>query len=191
MKKILMVLSVLIAIGTLTGCTDYAKEYDKNTLVIKGNGRIIEIAVEDFSESDVSEEDLSVYIMEQVDEYNSQYEKEMIKTEDLLTEDMENVKLVIEYKDIQNYNEFNMLESILADFSEVDEADLKGSFTSSEGKTVKVSKMENTKKAKVLILSEKTDVVVDGDILYHNKEVSVKEDVASTTGKGKAIIIFK
>ena len=40
-------------------------------------------------------------------------------------------------------------------------------------------------------MSEKTDVVVDGDILYYNKEVSVKDGVATTTGKNDAIIIFK
>ncbi len=191
MRKILLVLSVILILGTITGCADYAKDYDKNTLIIKGNGKIIEVAVEDFSDSDVSEEDLSVYVMEQVDEYNSQFEKEMIKTQDLLTEDMSNVKLVMQYNNIDNYNEFNMQESVLADFVEMDETDLKGSFASPDGKTVKYSKMENTKKAKVIILSEKTNVVVPGDVLYYNKEVSVKKGVASTTGKGKAIIIFK
>ena len=56
---------------------------------------------------------------------------------------------------------------------------------------MKVGKMEGVKKAKVLIISEKMDIVLDGTVLYYNKEVSVKDDVISTTGKGNAIVIFK
>lgn len=191
MKKILLVLSMVLVLGALTGCTDYAEEYDKNTLVVKGNGSLVEIAVEDFSESSVSPEGLSVYITEQIDEYNDAQDKEMVEEDALLTEDMGKVKLVLKYKDMESYNGFNLLDCTLADFLDVDEKDLKGTFTSSDGKSVKVGKMEGTKKSKVLILSEKTDVVVDGDVLYYNKEVSVKDGVISTTGKGNAIVIFK
>ncbi len=191
MRKIRLVLSMILVLGVLTGCTDYAEEYDKNTLVVKGNGSLVEVAVEDFSDTSVSVEDLSVYITEQIDGYNEKQDKDMVKKDTLLTEDMSKVKLVLEYKDIDSYNGFNLLECTLADFSDVDEKDLKGTFTSSDGKSVKVGKMEGTKGAKVLIMSEKTDLIVDGDILYYNKEVTVKNGVASTTGKGNAIVIFK
>lgn len=191
MKKILLVLSMVLVLGVLVGCTDYAEEYNKNTLVIKGNGSLVEVAVEDFSESSVSPEGLSVYITEQVDQYNDEQDQEMVERDTLLTEDMSKVKLVLKYKDMESYNGFNLLDCTLADFSDVDEKDLKGTFTSSDGKSVKVGKMEGTKKSKVLILSEKTDVVVDGEVLYYNKEVSVKDGVISTTGKGNAIVIFK
>ena len=173
------------------GCTDYAEEYDKNTLVVKGNGSLIEVAVEDFSESSVTPEGLSVYITEQIDEYNDAQGKDMVERDDLVTDDMSKVKLVLKYKDMDSYNGFNLLDCTLADFSDVDEKDLKGTFTSADGKSVKVGKMEGTKKAKVLIMTEKTDIILDGSILYYNKEVSVKDDVISTTGKGNASVIFK
>ena len=41
------------------------------------------------------------------------------------------------------------------------------------------------------MISEKTDVILPGDILYYNKEVSMKKGVASASGKGNAIIIYK
>ncbi len=191
MRKIWLVLSMILVLGVLTGCKNYAEEYDKNTLVVKGNGSLVEVAVEDFSDTSVSAEDLSVYITEQIDAYNEKQDKDMVKKDTLLTEDMSKVKLVLEYKDIDSYNGFNLLECTLADFSEMDEKDLKGTFTSADGKSVKVGKMEGTKGAMVLIMSEKTDLVVDGDILYYNKEVKVKNGVASTSGDENAIVIFK
>ena len=191
MKKILLVLSMVLVLGALMGCTDYAEEYDKNTLVVKGNGSLIEVAVEDFSESSVTSEGLSVYITEQIDEYNDAQGKDMVERDDLVTDDMSKVKLVLKYKDMDSYNGFNLLDCTLADFSDVDEKDLKGTFTSADGKSVKVGKMEGTKKAKVLIMSEKTNIILDGNVLYYNKEVSVKDGVVTTTGKGNAIVIFK
>ena len=191
MKKILLVLSMVLVLGALMGCTDYAEEYDKNTLVVKGNGSLIEVAVEDYSESSVTPEGLSVYITEQIDEYNDAQGKDMVERDDLVTDDMSKVKLVLKYKDMDSYNGFNLLDCTLADFSDVDEKDLKGTFTSADGKSVKVGKMEGTKKAKVLIMSEKTNIILDGNVLYYNKEVSVKDGVVTTTGKGNAIVIFK
>ena len=60
-----------------------------------------------------------------------------------------------------------------------------------DGKSAKVSDILATKKAKVLSVSEKTDVVVKGDILYYNNQVKVKDGIASTTGKENAIIVYK
>lgn len=191
MKKILLVLSMVLVLGTLTGCTDYAKKYDQNTLVVKSNGTLIEVAVEDFSESSVTPEGLSVYITEQIDQYNDTQDKDMVEKDNLITEDMSEVKLVLKYNNMESYNDFNLLHCTLDDFSDVDEKSLKGTFTSVDGKSVKVGKMEGVKKAKVLIISEKMDIVLDGTVLYYNKEVSVKDDVISTTGKGNAIVIFK
>lgn len=190
MKKMQMMLGLILVMAVLTGCSDYAKTYDKNTIVVNGNGSIVEIAVENFKDTSVTPENLEIYIMEQIESYNSGQEKDMVKSESLSVEDMSNVKLVLSYKDIETYNGFNLLECALDDFSEVGE-DLEGTFTSIDGESVKVSEMENTKKAQVLVMSEATDVVVKGDILYYNEEVSVKDDVATTTGEENAIIIFK
>ncbi|MBE5942871.1 MAG: hypothetical protein E7264_10085 [Lachnospiraceae bacterium] len=191
MKKITYILSVVFLLGLMTGCANYAEDYDRNTLIVKKNGSLIEVAVEDFSKTSVKADALSVYITEQIDNFNEKQDKKVVKNKDLLTEDMSKVKLVLEYKDIDGYNGFNLLECKLTDFADVDEKELKGTFTSADGKSVKVGKMEDTKGAKVLMISEKTDVILPGDILYYNKEVSMKKGVASASGKGNAIIIYK
>ena len=191
MKKITYILSMILLLGVMTGCSNYAEDYNKNTLIVKKNGSLIEVAVEDFSDTSVKADTLSVYITEQIDSYNEKQDKKVVKNIDLLTEDMSKVKLVLEYKDIDSYNGFNLLECKLADFADVDEKELKGTFISSDGKSVKAGKMEGTKGAKVLIISEKTDIILPGDVLYYNKEVSMKKGVVSASGKNNAIIIYK
>lgn len=191
MKKIQLIFVTVMAVFVLSGCTNYAKEYDKNTLVVKGNDSLVEIAVENFKDSSVKAEELSAYIKEQIEAYNNEHGRNMVKDKSIDTEDMSKVKLVLTYKDMESYNGFNLLECTLEDFSNVKESDLKGTFTSADGKAVKAGDMENVQKAKVLIMSEATDVVVKGDILYYNKEVAVKDGVAVTSGEENAIIIFK
>lgn len=191
MKKIQIIIIMGVLLGALTGCTNYAKEYNKNTVVIKRNGSLVEVAVEDFKDSSIKAEELTTYIDEQITAYNGETGKNKVKKKSIDTDDMSKVKLVLTYKDIESYNGFNALDCTLKDFSDVKESELKGSFKSGEDKSVKVSDMKDVDKATVLIISEATDVVVNGNILYYNEEVKVKDNVYTTSGKDDAIIIFK
>ncbi|MCM1178815.1 MAG: hypothetical protein NC347_01050 [Clostridium sp.] len=190
MKKIQFIMLFAAFVCLLTGCSMDAKKYDKNTLVVKGNGSIVEIAVEDFKGSSIQAGDLEAYIDEQIEDYNGENGK-LVKKSYIDTEDMSKVKLVLTYKDMENFNGFNLLECTLDAYENVKEEDLEGDFTSADGKTVSYTKLSGTEKAEVLILSEATDVVVKGDILYYNDQVTVKDGTVATSGEGKAIIIFK
>lgn len=191
MMKRFQIIMMSLLLCMLSGCTNYAKKYDENTLVVKRNGSLMEIAVENFAESSINADDLASYIDEQIDAYNEDQEQKLIKNKSIDTEDMSNVRLVLTYKDMESYNGFNLLDCVLDDFSNVGADQLKGTFKSLSGESVKVSDMEDMDKAKVLIFSEATNVVVKGDILYYNEEVTVTDDVVTTTGEGNAIIIFK
>ena len=137
MKKIQMIVIVGVLLGTLTGCTNYAKEYNKNTVVIKGNGSLVEVAVEDFKDSSIKEEDLNTYIDEQITTYNEEAGKKKVKKKSIDTEDMSKVKLVLTYKDIESFNGFNALNCTLKDFSDVKESEIKGTYKSADNKTDK------------------------------------------------------
>ncbi len=190
MKRIQVIVLLAAFVCLLTGCSMDAKKYDKNTLVVKGNGSIVEIAVEDFKESSIQAGDLEAYIDEQIEDFNGDNGK-LVKKSYIDTEDMSKVKLVLTYKDMDSFNGFNLLDCTLDDYENVKEEKLAGDFTSADGKTVKHTKLSGTEKAEVLILSEATDVVVKGDILYYNDQVKVKDGIVTTSGKGNAIIIFK
>lgn len=191
MKRFQIIIMMILLLCTLSGCTNYAKKYDENTLVVKRNGSLVEIAVENFEDSSVKAEDLTSYIEGQIDDYNTEQGEKLVKNKSIDTEDMSRVKLILAYKDMEAYNGFNLLDCVLDDFSNVEEDKIKGTFTSMAGESTKASEIEGTDKAKVLILSEAANVVVKGDILYYNEEVSVTDDVVSTTGDKNAIIIFK
>lgn len=190
MKKIQLVILTVAMVGVLTGCGSYAKKYDKNTLIVKGNDSLVEVAVENFKDSPVKEENLTEYVKEQIDAYNEENGKK-IKQVSIDTEDMSNVKLILTYKDIESYNDFNLLECTLDKYSEMKASKLDTTYTSADGEKVKFEDLKKVKKAKVLMISEAIDVVIDGKILYYNKEVKVKNDIATTSGKKKAIIIYK
>lgn len=190
MKRFQIILTIALLLCMLSGCANYAKKYDENTLVVKRNGSLVEIAVESFEDSSINAEDLSSYIDEQINAYNNEQGEKLVKNKSIDTGDMSHVKLVLTYQDMETYNGFNLLDCVLDNFSDVEE-ELKGDFTSVEGQSVKVSDMEGTEKAKVLIFSEAANIIVKGNILYYNEEVTVTDDVVSTTGEGNAIIIFK
>lgn len=191
MKKISGIIMILMLAAVCTGCTNYAEKYSKNTLVVKSSGKIVEVAVEDFKNTKVKAEDLTTYIKEQIDAYNKENGWHCVKQKTLLTDDLKNVKLVIQYKNIDAYNGFNAYDCVLTDYSEVDKDLLTGTFKGSDGKTVKVAKFKDTDKAKVLIVSEATDIVLNKDVLYYNDQVTIKKGVITTSGKDNAVIIYK
>ena len=192
MRKIKLAIVFVLAVSCLTGCASDAKKYDKNTIIVKRNGAVEEVAIEDYTDSSVQAEDLKAYIEEQITSYNDENGKNSVKKQSLNTEDMSKAKLVLAYKNMEDFDGFNNLECSFADVDEVKESDLIGTFKSAEDdKSAEKTEILETKKAKVLTLSEKTNVVVKGTLLYYNDQVTVKDDVISTTGKENAIIIFK
>lgn len=190
MKKIHLLFTTVVLTLILCGCGNITKKYDKNTLIVKGNDSLMELSIENFAKTNVSGEDITNYIEEQIDLFNDENGKK-IKEKSIDVEDLKRVKLVLTYKDIESFNQFNGQKYVLDDYSNIKESQMKGSFQSVDGKKVKLDDFEINKKTKVLMLSESMDVVIEGDILYYNKEVSLKDEVATTTGDDVAIIIYK
>ncbi|MDO5155225.1 MAG: hypothetical protein Q4D51_04605 [Eubacteriales bacterium] len=190
MRKYRMIVALSMMVCLMTGCSGQAKKYDTNTLVVKGNGSLEEVAIEDFSEIAVQAEELENYIDAQIDQYNDENGKQIKRTY-MNTKDMNNVKLAIKYKNIDSFNGFNLLECQYADFAEIEESAIRGTYTSVDGEQVKHTDFVNVEKAKVLVLPEATNVVVKGDILYYNDQVTYADGVATTSGEENAVIIFK
>ncbi|MBE5923258.1 MAG: hypothetical protein E7271_02155 [Lachnospiraceae bacterium] len=190
MKRLKVITALAMLIFVLTGCTDYAEQYDKNTLVLKKNGSLVEVSVEDFKGTSVGADSLISYVESQIESYNNSAGN-VIKMESINTEDMSKVKLVVSYKDIDCYNSFNLLDYKYKDISDVKESELTGSFTSADDKKAKPADIMAEKKAKVFTVSEATDVVIKGELLYYNDEVTVKDGVATTSGKKDSIFVIR
>ena len=190
MKKLQGLAILLCMTGLLTGCDNYSKQYDTNTLVVKGNGSVVEISVEDFKGATVDADGITSYVEEQIDTFNESADSK-IKMKSIDTEDMSKVKLVLSYKDMDSFDAFNLLDYSFVDIEDAKEADLTGSFTSSDDKKTSPSEIMAEDKGMVLTITEATDVVVKGTILYYNDEVTISDGIAKTSGNKNAIIIFK
>lgn len=190
MKKIKKLLGICLLAALLSGCGDITATYDKNTLIIKRNGSILEVAVEDLQNSGVSEEDINSYIVQQIKDYQDKSGKNVNEMM-IDASDLTKVRLVLEYEDMESYNGFNEANNRLISYQEATDADLKGSYTSSSGEQVNVSGIEDVSKAKVLLVTDAVDIVVKGEILACNEEVTLSDDVATTSGNGTAVIVYK
>ena len=129
MKKLGLLLLIALLSFTLAGCAwkkdkDEAEEeeyvrpstigdVDETTLKINPNGTLTEIAVEDFSGTDIDTAGIESFINEEIDAYNNEAGVSKIS----LIEFQENdgvVKTAIQYSDVASYNEFNMMDITIA-----------------------------------------------------------------------------
>ncbi len=190
MNKLRKLLGACLIAALLTGCGDIAASYDRNTLIVKRNGSILEVAVEDLQNLGVSEEDISSYIVQQIKDYK---EKSGKSVNEMMIDasDLSKVRLVLEYEDMDSYNGFNEAENRLISYQEATDEDLRGTYTSADGAQVDLSTLADAGKAKVLLVTDATDVVVKGEILACNEEVTLSDEVATTSGNGTAVIVYK
>lgn len=190
MDRICEMVMMVLLVSLLTGCGSVAKDYHENTLIINRNDSVIEVAVEDFQNSQVKQEELETYIKGQIDAYNETNGKK-IRMQSMDCEDLSQVRLVLSYTDMDSYNGFNEQNCVLKEYADVEVGSLKGTYTSPEGTQIKMEELGELNNARVLMVEESIDIVIKGEILYFNEEISVKDQIATSTGNGTAVIIFK
>ena len=185
-KKGAMVL-LLAMLMLLTACGSEVDKYETNTLVLKADS-IQDISVEDYTGVDVTKEALQAYIEEQL----SAYQNSGAVVLDELTLNNQIARLSLTYDSIDTYNAVNKTEYSLVSAKDwkYKEEDLK-SMVSPENKALDAAEVEAllTEGAKVLVVSQKTDVVISGTILaYAGGEYDAETALHADEG---AIIIYK
>ena len=70
------------------------KKIDSNTIIVRKNGKIIEVACENYSDTKIKAEELVEYVDKQIKEYNDK-NGNVIKKKSIDVEDMSKVKLVL------------------------------------------------------------------------------------------------
>ena len=101
MKKRQLAIAVVFGMCILSGCSNYAKTYNENTLVIQKNNTVIEVAVENFKELSLDKSDISSYVEEQINEFNETNGKNKVKKKSLHMEDDGTAKLTLQYQDMK------------------------------------------------------------------------------------------
>lgn len=126
MKKTLrLILCFTLLIFTLCACgkkeeekpeyvrPDVFEGYDETTIVLKADGSILEIAIEDYNSAGIDYSDIKQYIDGQIDSANNASGTNNISLAGFADE-AGVVRVAIEYTDINSYNSFNGLDNILS-----------------------------------------------------------------------------
>lgn len=170
MRKLFSIgLACLAIAGLLTGCGK-SLEADRDTVYVQKKGSVTSAAIADFDKDYYDEEELKKYIDERVADYQEQHGEDSISIDKFSVEEGV-AKLYINYKGWEEYQDFNEVTlfsgtvpqalaegfDFNAEFTEITDGEAAG--------TVSKDKITDTD-AKVIILSEKVDVKVDGTIQY-------------------------
>lgn len=184
-KSISMLLCTVLSLMLLTACGK-SLEVDSNTVYVQKKGKIIGAAIENFDKDYYDAEELKTYVEERVSAYTEAHEKNSVKVQEFSVEEgIAELKMVYAgYEDYAAFNEVEMFSGTIPqamsagyefedEFLKVEEGKLAG----------KAEKEEVTGdfEYKVVILSEKVNVKVDGTILYTSADYTslLAEDTVS------------
>lgn len=169
-KRISVLMAALLALTFLAACGNSIKA-DKNTVYVKKKGQIVGVTVEKFDKDYYDEDELKAYVDEKVQEYVSGHEKNSVKVDTFAVEG-DVATLNINYAGYKDYAALNGVEMFVGTVPQALAAgyEFEGGFLKIEDGEAKTpaEKGEVTSDAdyKVVILSEKLDVKVDGTIAY-------------------------
>ncbi|MCI9446907.1 MAG: hypothetical protein HFH36_05865 [Lachnospiraceae bacterium] len=174
MKKIISIsLVCLLIAGLFSACGD-ALVADRDTVYVQKKGKVVCAAISEFDKDYYDEEELKSYVEERVQAYQGENGKDSVEIDEFTVEDKV-AKLYMKYKDCESYQDFNEVtlfsgtvpQALAAgfkfdtEFTKVEDGKANGSVDST---TVMDSD------CKVVILSEKIDVKVDGAVQYISSE---------------------
>ncbi|MEG0963345.1 MAG: hypothetical protein RR139_11680 [Lachnospiraceae bacterium] len=170
MKKIISIglVGIMLA-GLLTACGTSLKA-DCDTVYVKKNGTVIGAAVEEFEKDYYDADELKTFIEDEVAQYQKEHEKKSVKIHEFSVKD-KTAKLFIKFKGYKDYQDFN---NVTLFTGTVPQALAAGYDFATEFRKVKDTKLGDTvdnskilsSDDKVVVLSEKIDVKVDGTIKY-------------------------
>lgn len=185
MKKVISVSFVCLLIaGLFSACGD-SFVADRDTVYVQKKGKVICAAISDFDKDYYDKDELEHYVEERVLAYQGEHGKDSVEIDDFTVENGV-AKLYMKYKDCDSYQDFNEVTlfsgtvpqalaagfNFNAEFVKVENGEVTGSVDSS---TVMDSD------CKVVILSEKIDVKVAGEVQYMSSDyttIKAKDTVA-------------
>ena len=181
MRRIISISLVCLLMTGLFSACGKSLEADRDTVYIQKKGSIIGAAIADFDKDYYDEEELKAFAQERVQEYQEEHGKNSV-TIDKFSVEEGTAKLYMKYAGYEDYQEFNEVtlfsgtvpQALAAGFTfDTDFTKIK------DGKAA--GSVENTEVVdtdyKVVVLSEKVEVKVDGSVQY------MSSDYTSLKGK--------
>ncbi|MFU0827168.1 MAG: Lipoprotein [Lachnoclostridium sp.] len=198
MKKFLLYAMLALCLIFSAGCNKKDKvitadKVKNNTILVKNDGSVQDAIVEAFDKDYYSLDELKSFAMEQIDKYNQANGENSIVMDSLDLSDG-NAVLILSYSSLDHYNAFNKAETILTTTADALRSDLKlpdAYLSAKDGSYVSPDVALKNEKYMVLILNEKTNVIVDGTIkFFANGKMNGKSDF-ETGSEEQSVIIYK
>ena len=184
-KKAAILILGTCAAAMLAGC-DEKLDVNKNTIALQRGGKVLEAAVEDFSQDYYDAEELESYIQKTVDDYTADHGKNSVSVTESRVEDKK-AYLTLKYEDVETFSDFTGIEcfsgSIVqaqtegyafdTDFYAVEDGAV-------SKETVSADEVLKEDDLKVFIVKENSDIVVPGKVVYVSAQgtgVSAKDTV--------------
>ena len=182
-----VVITGLLLIFLMGGCSKQLTEYQENTLTINKDGTILDISVEDFSEGNYDMSNLEQFIRDEVTDYNAKNGDDRVVLNELNT-DNKLARLELLYQSMDDYNAFNHTEYTLKDLIDTT---LSGTMISAQdGSEIPASDVED-KDYLVLEVTDAMNLEFQGKVLYYNEYITAQDGTYLSSGEGTAVVVFK
>lgn len=198
MRKLLLCVILLLCLTSFAGCTKEelsltAENIDKNTLLAKNNGVIQTAIVEEFNKDYYNLNELSEFVMEEINTYNQASGVKNVLLDDLELKG-DKVIMILSYTGMKHYAEFNkVLAAYFNGGNKEIGIELPGTLISTKKETTaNTAEVIQNEKYKVLVVDEPFEVIVDGKIQYHSDNATnVGKNKLQSAEEGMTVIVFQ
>lgn len=165
MKKIAVVFMTATIFVVLAGCGEEKK--DVTSIKIDRRGKITNVIYEDFPEDEYSLDEFESITTSRVEAFNNESLAEKI-TIDTIEEEDSKIKVVMKYDSPSDYKKFNNTVLFYGTVKEAEEAGytLTDKLVDREGNASDKDLLKKYKNKHVIIIEEKTDIIVPYKIDY-------------------------
>ena len=165
MKKIAVVFITATIFVVLAGCGEEKK--DITSIKIDRRGKITNVIYEDFPEDEYSLDEFESITTSRVEAFNNESLAEKI-TIDTIEEEDSRIKVVMKYDSPSDYKKFNNTVLFYGTVKEAEEAGytLTDKLVDREGNASDKDLLKKYKNKHVIIIEEKTDIIVPYKIDY-------------------------
>jgi len=194
-KRIEGVLGVCLLFVFLTGCSNEVVLQNGTNLQLEDDGGVTVTYIEDFPSDYYDISELEVMNQEEVDAYNQQNGADVVEVISTAT-DGSKLTLAMHYQDMDDYADMNGVAAYSGTVSQALALgyDLNKNFINAKDNEQAADiDWENLADHHIAIINELSTIHTFKKIEYVTENVTVSEDrkMATVTGEGQAVIVFK
>lgn len=185
MRKIISISLVCLLMTGLFSACGKSLEADRDTVYVQKKGKVIGAAIADFDKDYYDQEELKAFAEEKVEAYQKEHGNDSVKIDEFSVEEKV-AKLYMKYASCEDYQTFNEVTLFSGTIPQALAAgfDFDTGFTEiKDGKAAGAvdNKVIVDTDYKVVILSEKVDVKVDGTVLYMSSDYTTLKSKDTVT----------